>query len=103
MRIVSGCILSFAAAAAIAAVPARAAAPVPTITAPAGNMVTVGERQERAGRDCTPYNGPWGFYGNIWCQPPNEQSYLRNLGAPWPQKTPPSLKSPKPHDTGSDW
>jgi hypothetical protein len=103
MRFVSGCILGFAAAAAIAAVPARAATPVPTIAAPTGSIVTVGERQERAGRDCTPYNGPYGFYGNIWCQPPSEQSYLRNLGSRWPLETPPSLRNPKPHDTGSDW
>lgn len=61
------------------------------------------QNKKRAGRDCTPYNGPYGFYGNVWCQPPNEQSYLRNLGAPWPQETPPSLRKPKPHDTGSDW
>jgi hypothetical protein len=61
------------------------------------------QNTERAGRDCTPYNGPFGFYGNVWCQPPSEQSYLRNLGSRWPQETPPSLRKPKPHDTGSDW
>jgi hypothetical protein len=53
-------------------------------------------------RDCTPTNGPFGFYGNIWCQPPNEASYLRNLGASWPMNTPPSLKKSKP-DSTTDW
>ncbi len=51
-------------------------------------------RQYSSGGDCKPYNGPFGFYGNIWCQP-NEASYLRNLGAQWPQKTPKSLRYPK--------
>lgn len=45
--------------------------------------------------DCVPTNGPFGFYGNIWCQP-SEASYLRNLSAGWPQNTPPSLRYPKP-------
>jgi hypothetical protein len=54
-------------------------------------------------RDCTPYNGPFGFYGNIWCQPPNDASYMRNLGASWPMNTPANLKQPKPRSTGSDW
>ncbi len=45
--------------------------------------------------DCVPTNGPFGFYGNIWCQP-NEASYLRNLSAGWPQNTPPKLRYPKP-------
>jgi hypothetical protein len=44
---------------------------------------------------CQPYNGPFGFYGNIWCQP-TESQYLRNLGAQWPQPTPRSLRNPKP-------
>jgi hypothetical protein len=51
-------------------------------------------RQYRAGSDCKPYNGPFGFYGNIWCDP-GEASYMRNLGAQWPQKTPASLRYPK--------
>jgi hypothetical protein len=40
----------------------------------------VQERQQRSQRDCTPYNGPFGFYGNVWCQPPNEQSYMWREG-----------------------
>ena len=42
-----------------------------------------------------PTNGPFGFYGNIWCQP-NEASYMRNLSGGWPQNTPKSLRYPKP-------
>lgn len=51
--------------------------------------------------DCKPYNGPFGFYGNIWCQP-SESSYLRNLGAQWPQQTPKSLRNPK-RSSSYDW
>ena len=58
-------------------------------------------RQYSSGSDCKPYNGPFGFYGNIWCQP-SESSYLRNLGAQWPQKTPPGLRYPK-RSSSYDW
>jgi len=58
-------------------------------------------RQYSGGGDCKPYNGPFGFYGNIWCQP-SEASYLRNLGAQWPQKTPRSLRQPRP-SSSYDW
>ncbi len=50
-------------------------------------------RQPRGG-DCTPTNGPYGFYGNLWCQP-SERSYLRNLSAQWPMETPPALRYPR--------
>ncbi len=53
-----------------------------------------GYRAARSG-DCTPTNGPFGFYGNLWCQP-TEAQYLRNLGTKWPQQTPASLRYPKP-------
>ena len=53
-----------------------------------------GYRQPRAS-DCVPTNGPFGFYGNLWCQP-TEAQYMRNLGAQWPQPTPKSLRYPKP-------
>jgi len=87
-----------------ATVPAAQAANFPSITVRANDMiVTVGARRPRPARDCTPTNGPFGFYGNIWCQPPNEASYLRNLGASWPMNTPPALRNTKPHATGSDW
>ena len=66
------------------------------------DVIAVQEKQ-RPQRDCTPYNGPFGFYGNVWCQPPNEQSYLRNLGSRWPMETPPSLRNPKPQPNTSDW
>jgi len=73
-----------------------------------GLVVALGAYTAEAGRsyrsyrtsDCKPYNGPFGFYGNIWCQP-GEGSYMRNLGAQWPQKTPPSLRYPKRY--GYDW
>jgi hypothetical protein len=106
MRILLACLSGFASAA-IGLASAHAAALGPTIGAPArpsSVIVTVEEKQERADRDCTPTNGPFGFYGNIWCQPPNEQSYLRNLGSRWPMETPPSLKNPKPSTSNSsDW
>ena len=47
------------------------------------------------GSDCVPTNGPFGFYGNIWCQP-GEASYMRNLSSGWPQNTPKKLRYPKP-------
>ena len=99
---------SLAAALALAALPAAAspadAANVPApVARPDGVVSTVQERQYRPQRDCTPYNGPFGFYGNVWCQPPNEQSYMRNLGSRWPMETPPSLRYPKPSSNSSDW
>ncbi|MGZ5919541.1 MAG: hypothetical protein ACXWJV_07065, partial [Hyphomicrobium sp.] len=96
-----------AAAAVLAALPAIApsahAASIPAVSHPAGAVIAVQERQQRSQRDCTPYNGPFGFYGNVWCQPPNEQSYMRNLGSRWPMETPPSLRNPKPATNNSDW
>ena len=84
--------------------PSAFAAGVPaSVTRPANIVATVQERQYRSQRDCTPYNGPFGFYGNVWCQPPNEQSYLRNLGSRWPMETPPSLRYPKPRSNNPDW
>jgi len=70
---------SIAAALALAALPAVApsadAANVPApMIHPDSVVSTAQERQYRPQRDCTPYNGPFGFYGNVWCQPPNEQS-----------------------------
>ena len=84
--------------------PAAEAANVPAHMARPANVVgAVQGKQYRPQRDCTPYNGPFGFYGNVWCQPPNEQSYLRNLGSRWPMETPPSLRNPKPPSNSSDW
>jgi len=65
-------------------------------------VVAVANKQTPQRRDCTPTNGPYGFYGNIWCQPPNEMSYMRNLSGSWPEKTPPALKKAKP-DLDTDW
>jgi hypothetical protein len=70
---------------------------------PSGDLVAVqGRRYYRPQRDCTPTNGPWGFYGNLWCQPANDASYLRNLGAGWPMTTPPNLRARRPA-LGTDW
>jgi len=102
MRLLFVCTL--AGAAFSATLPAAQAAGIPSLSVGSSDMrVAVGARRQRPVRDCTPTNGPYGFYGNIWCQPPNDASYLRNLGASWPMKTPPNLKKPVPHDTGSDW
>jgi hypothetical protein len=91
------------AAALPAAVPAAHAAGVPGVFArPADAVVHIGARRERQRRDCTPYNGPFGFYGNIWCQPPSTSSYVRNLGAGWPMNRPAALKMKKP-STAPDW
>jgi hypothetical protein len=62
----------------------------------AGTQSAEAGRSYRAQRasDCVPTNGPFGFYGNLWCQP-NEASYMRNLSAGWPQNTPKSLRYPK--------
>ena len=83
------------------------AASLPHFSAGSTSMVeTVGSRSYYRGRqkDCTPTNGPYGYYGNLWCQPANEASYLRNLGAQWPMPTPPGLRYPKPSQYGSsDW
>jgi len=85
-------------------IPAAQAANLPVVTARSSDViVAVGARRQRPLRDCTPTNGPYGFYGNIWCQPPNDASYLRNLGASWPMTTPRNLRTAKPHVTGSDW
>ena len=40
-----------------------------------------------ARKDCSPVNGPFGFYGNIFCRP-GEQEYLRNLSGNRPQQSP---------------
>ena len=94
--------LSVAAAAVVVATAVNAAPVAPAGARSASFVVTVAQKQSRQRKDCTPYNGPFGFYGNIWCQPPNEMSYLRNLGSPWPQETPPALRKTKP-DTSTDW
>jgi hypothetical protein len=102
MRLLFVCAL--AGAAISATTPAAVAANLPPVLTRSSDMiVSVGARRQRPVRDCTPTNGPYGFYGNIWCQPPNDASYLRNLGASWPMNTPPNLRNAKPHVTGSDW
>lgn len=105
MRLCVASALLIAAALPISAQSALAMGAPGVFAKPHSDMIVSvrGRRYERPARDCTPTNGPFGFYGNIWCQPANDRSYLRNLGASWPMNTPPSLRQAKPHDTGSDW
>jgi hypothetical protein len=103
MRSFIVCALAFGAALPASIADAEAAGLPSISTRTQDVVVTVGARRRQPARDCTPYNGPFGFYGNIWCQPPNDASYLRNLGASWPMNTPPNLRRPRPNDTGSDW
>ena len=66
--------------------PAHAASVVPNVGLSADGIIAV--RSGRyARKNCTPVNGPYGFYGNIFCRP-TEEEYLRNLGSNWPQKDP---------------
>ncbi len=102
MRLISGCAIGLAATAVVAVSSAQAFTVAPSVASRSSLILNAGKKQARQGRDCTPTNGPYGFYGNIWCQPPNEMSYMRNLSSPWPQETPPSLKKVKP-SSGSDW
>jgi hypothetical protein len=102
MRLSIACAL-LVGAALPASIPTAHAANVPPAIARSTDVVIgVQARAQRRQRDCTPYNGPFGFYGNIWCQPPNKESYLRNLGSPWPMNTPPSLRKAKP-SSNTDW
>jgi hypothetical protein len=72
MRFLIGCILGLAALTPLAVMAARAVA-VPT---PPTNLVVA----FADARNCTPYNGPFGYYGNPWCQTGGQ----RNFGAAWP-------------------
>lgn len=64
------------AAALLATVPlaARAAPIAPSLsvsaTQPGELLVRTGGPYRRylRGRDCKPFNGPWGYYGNPWCE-----------------------------------
>jgi hypothetical protein len=103
MRQLLACALILGASLPIAVTAVRAADFPHAANRHAGVVVTVQSRQHyRPQRDCTPTNGPWGFYGNLWCQPTNEASYLRNLGAGWPMQEPPSLRNKRPV-RGTDW
>ena len=66
--------------------PAHAANVVPHVAQLADAVIAV-ESGRYARKDCTPVNGPYGFYGSIFCRP-TEQEYVRNLGSNWPQKEP---------------
>lgn len=102
---VAGALVMFAVALPASSVTAAAANVVPSFNRPDNAIITVGSRERRARpRDCTPTNGPFGFYGNIWCEPPSEAQYIRNLGAGWPMKTPRGFRNPKPsYSDSTDW
>lgn len=46
--------------------------------AQSGTGVIAVKSSRYARKDCSPVNGPFGFYANIFCRP-GEQEYLRNL------------------------
>ena len=73
--------------------PVHAASVVPNVAQSTNGIIAV-KSSRYARRDCTPVNGPYGFYGNIFCRP-SEQEYLRNLGSRWPQQDPASYRTYK--------
>ncbi len=66
--------------------PAHAASIVPNLGQSADGIIAVNSGRY-VSKDCTPVNGPYGFYGSIFCRP-TKQEHLRNLGSNWPQKKP---------------
>ena len=83
MRLLAACALILAP---FTFAPALATNVVPNVAPQADGVIAV--RSSRyARRDCAPVNGPFGFYGSIFCRP-TEQEYLRNLGGKWPQQSP---------------
>jgi hypothetical protein len=103
MRLHIACALLVGAAIPATIQSANAASLPPAVARAQTAVVAIQQKQYRPARDCTPTNGPFGFYGNIWCQPTNEASYLRNLGASWPMNTPPSLRRQKPSNGNTGW
>jgi len=83
MRTLAACALILAP---LTFTPAHAMSVVPNVAQSVDGVIAV-KSGRYARRDCTPVNGPYGFYGNIFCRP-NEQEYLRNLGSRWPQQAP---------------
>lgn len=71
MRLMLACAAALLAAAPIAA---KAAPAVPALAAgvakPADLVVDAGGKYRRhyGRRDCKPFNGPYGYYGNPWCE-----------------------------------
>ena len=65
---------------------AHAASVVPNLGQSAKGVISV-KSDRYVSKDCSPVNGPYGFYGSIFCRP-TEGEYLRNLGSNWPQKKP---------------
>jgi hypothetical protein len=102
MRLCVACILLVATGTA-GALPTQAMSIPGGVTRSHDMIINVGGRRYARARDCTPTNGPYGFYGNLWCQPANDASYMRNLGTSWPMNTPPSFRQPRTRSTGTDW
>lgn len=71
MRLILLCAAALLAATPLAAEAAPATAGlVPGLTQPAGLLVKTGGpyRRHTKWRDCKPFNGPYGYYGNPWCE-----------------------------------
>lgn len=83
MRTLAACALILAP---LTFTPAYAMSVVPNVAQSVDGVIAV-KSGRYTRRDCTPVNGPYGFYGNIFCQP-DEQEYLRNLGSRWQQQDP---------------
>jgi len=78
--------------------PVHAASVVPNVAQSTDGVIAVKSRRY-ARNNCTPVNGPYGFYGNIFCRP-TEQEYMRNLGSNWPQNDPDSYRAYKYYESG---
>lgn len=52
------------------AAPSQAAGPTPSTIAQSGEgvVVTAGWKRRRTSDYCRPYNGPYGYYGNPYCE-----------------------------------
>lgn len=83
MRTLAACALILAP---LTFAPAHAMSVVPNAAQSFEGVIAV-KSDRYARKDCTPFDGPYGFYGNIFCQP-DEQEYLRNLGSRWQQQDP---------------
>jgi len=83
MRTLAACALILAP---LTFVPAHAVSVVPNVAQSVDGVIAV-KSGRYARKDCTPFNGPYGFYGNFFCRP-TEQEYLRNVGSRWPQQDP---------------
>lgn len=83
MRTLAACVLLVAP---LTFAPAHAMSAVPNATQSFDGVIAV-KSGRYARNNCTPVNGPYGFYGSIFCRP-TEQEYVRNLGSNWPLRNP---------------